>query len=54
MADLAATAQTTCAAVLPGLDPDVLEYIVSIVVEDDHILDKEDLVEAVASQNRTL
>lgn len=48
MADLAATAQTTCAAVLPGLDSDVLEYIVSIVVEDDHILDKEDLVEAVS------
>ena len=32
---------------LSGLDPDVLEYIVSIVVEDDHILAKEDLVEAV-------
>ena len=39
--------QATCSAVLAGLDPDVLEYIVSIVVEDDHILDKEDLVEAV-------
>lgn len=36
-----------CASVLSGLDPDVLEYIVSIVVEDDHILEKEDLVEAV-------
>lgn len=32
---------------LAGLDGDVLEYIVSIVVEDDHILEKEDLVEAV-------
>ncbi len=32
---------------LSGLDPDVLDYIVSIVVEDDHILAKEDLVEAV-------
>ena len=32
---------------LPGLDADVLGYIVSIVVEDDHILDKPDLVEAV-------
>jgi len=47
MVDLAQKAQATCASVLAGLDPDVLEYIVSIVVEDDHILEKEDLVEAV-------
>jgi hypothetical protein len=47
MSSLAETAQATCEVVLKGLDADVLEYIVSIVVEDDHILEKEDLVEAV-------
>ena len=47
MSSLTDTAQATCEAVLQGLDADVLEYIVSIVVEDDHILEKEDLVEAV-------
>ena len=44
---LAPCLQGVCASVLSGLDADVLEYIVSIVVEDDHILEKEDLVDAV-------
>ena len=47
MGDLSEKARACCESLFPGLDADVLEYIVSIVVEDDHILEKEDVVEAV-------
>ncbi|EKX41356.1 hypothetical protein GUITHDRAFT_88450 [Guillardia theta CCMP2712] len=45
---MAEKAAVVCKEVLQGLDDDVLEYISGVVLDDDQILPKEELVEVVA------